>query len=78
MDSQFNFIEWSQSPSRTPGGRRRSFIWTPEMVETLLQALVEQVESGQRADSGYKVAAWEMATKEVNLCPNCFDPTIPV
>ncbi|KAF2025026.1 hypothetical protein EK21DRAFT_117222 [Setomelanomma holmii] len=45
----------SSSRASTPGGTR--LLWTATMEETLVMALVEQVELGKRADNGYKKEA---------------------
>jgi hypothetical protein len=36
----------------------KSFSWTDLMVDTLLNELLQQVELGKRADSGFKKEAW--------------------
>jgi hypothetical protein len=53
------------SPSQPLTEDQDRIEWTPEMIQVLFAELLEQVQDGKRADSGFKKEAWESVLREV-------------
>ncbi|KAF2716877.1 hypothetical protein K431DRAFT_289042 [Polychaeton citri CBS 116435] len=81
MDSELQILQWSATPVRRPvtlavdgtsvdpalcdKPNRATLFWNNEMEEELIRAMVDAVNAGMRAQSGYKSQAWRSAVERV-------------